>query len=126
MMKPTGKAEAPAPEFEHQDLLAGFVRLHVLHHAAEDGVYGHWMIQELAEHGYRLSAGTLYPMLHGMERRGYLISSVERRGRTQRRVYHITQLGREALQTARDKLRELFDEMLERRTGDGSSPTQRR
>ena len=55
---------------EHRDLLAGFVRLHVLHHAAEHEVYGLWMIEELARHGYRLRAGTLYPMLEAMEQRG--------------------------------------------------------
>ena len=48
---------------EHQDLLSGLIRLHVLHHAVEDEVHGQWMIEELGRHGYRLSAGTLYPML---------------------------------------------------------------
>ena len=50
---------------EHQDLLSGLIRLHVLHHAVEGEVYGQRMIEELAHHGYRLSAGTLYPMLRG-------------------------------------------------------------
>jgi PadR family transcriptional regulator len=35
---------------EHQELLAGLIRLHLLHHAAEDGLYGQWMIEELARH----------------------------------------------------------------------------
>ena len=56
---------------EHHDLLSGLIRLHALHHAAEQEVYGQWMIDELAHHGYRLSPGTLYPMLHKMERDGY-------------------------------------------------------
>ncbi|MFA5682594.1 MAG: helix-turn-helix transcriptional regulator, partial [Hydrogenophaga sp.] len=59
---------------EHHDLLSGLIRLHVLHHAAEQEIYGQWMIDELAHHGYRLSPGTLYPMLHKMERDGYLVS----------------------------------------------------
>jgi len=37
-------------------------------------------IEELARHGYKLSAG-LYPMLHDMERKGYLHSVEERSGR---------------------------------------------
>ncbi len=53
--------------------LALFV-CHVLHHAACEPVYGLAMIEELARHGYRLSAGTLYPILHGLEERGYLLS----------------------------------------------------
>jgi len=49
---------------EHQGSLAGMIRLHILHHAAEEELYGHWMIEELGRHGYRVSPGTLYPMLH--------------------------------------------------------------
>jgi PadR family transcriptional regulator PadR len=109
------KSAAPVPEMEHQDLLSGFVRLHILHHAIKDGVYGQWMIGELAEHGYRMSAGTLYPMMHAMEERGYLTSTEERLGRTRRRVYRATHMGRQALEAAEIKLRELFREMLEDR-----------
>lgn len=101
---------------EHRDLLAGFVRLHVLHHAAEHEVYGLWMIEELARHGYRLSPGTLYPMLEAMEERGYLVSRRERHGRTLRRLYRITELGREGLALAMERLRELRGEAGQHRT----------
>ena len=97
---------------EHQELLAGLVRLHILHHAAEGDIYGQWMIEELARHGYRMSPGTLYPLLHGMEDRGYLESRQERAGRSMRRLYRATPLGREALQAAKGKVRELFKEIL--------------
>lgn len=96
---------------EHQDLLAGLVRLHVLHHAAEAEIYGHWMIEELAHHGYKLSPGTLYPMLHGMERKGYLVSRKEKLGKTFRRLYRATPLGLEALAIARLRVRELVREV---------------
>ena len=36
---------------EHDDLLAGFVRLHILHHAAEGEFCGLRMIEQLASHG---------------------------------------------------------------------------
>lgn len=100
---------------EHQDLLSGLIRLHVLHHAVEDEVYGQWMIEELAHHGYRLSAGTLYPMLRSMEKKGYLVSEERRVGRSIRRVYKATDLGRDALEIARGKVRELIGEMMEHR-----------
>jgi DNA-binding PadR family transcriptional regulator len=96
---------------DHQHILAGFVRLHILHHAAEGGFYGKWMIGELAGHGYRISPGTLYPMLHTLERKGYLISRAERDGQTLRRIYRATPLGAEALELGRQKLRELFREV---------------
>ncbi len=96
---------------EHQDLLSGFVKLHVLHHAAGGEIYGLWMIDELAHHGYRIGAGTLYPLLHGMEKRGYLTSRQERFGKTFRRLYRATPLGHEALGVARARLKELFREI---------------
>ena len=55
-----------------KDLYSGLIRLHVLHHAAARPIYGSWMIEELREHGYEISPGTLYPMLHGLARKGYL------------------------------------------------------
>jgi DNA-binding PadR family transcriptional regulator len=97
---------------EHQELFAGFVRLHVLHHAAEGDLYGQWMIEELGRHGYKLSPGTLYPMLHGMEKKGYLTSRKEQTGRTFRRVYRATPLGLDALKIARVRVREFIKEVL--------------
>jgi DNA-binding PadR family transcriptional regulator len=97
----------------HQDLLTGFVRLHILHHAQDGDVYGQWIMEELGRHGYRLSAGTLYPMLHSLERKGYLRSRVKRLGRTGRRLYRTTARGRAALEEAKVKLRELVGELIE-------------
>lgn len=95
---------------DHHDLLSGLVRLHVLHHAAQHPVYGQWMIDELARHGYRLSPGTLYPMLSKMTRDGYLTCRTERQGRVSRKYYEITEKGREGLAVARERLRELKHE----------------
>lgn len=97
---------------QHNDLLSGFIRMHILHHAAEEEIYGQWIIDELARHGYRLSPGTLYPMLHKMERRGYLRSRAERIGSRSRRLYSATTLGIEALELVRLRLRELSGELV--------------
>lgn len=98
---------------DHRDLLSGFVRLHVLLHAADEPIYGSWIIEELARHGYKLSAGTLYPMLHAMEKKGYLLSHQERHGRAVRKLYVATDLGKEALEVAREKAHELVGELTE-------------
>lgn len=98
---------------EHQDLLVGLIRLHILHHAVEEDIYGQWIMDELARHGYRLSAGTLYPMLHAMERKGYLRSREKKSGRSIRRLYRATPKGVKALEEAKDKLRELVGELFE-------------
>jgi DNA-binding PadR family transcriptional regulator len=69
------------------------------------------MIHELARHGYSLSAGTLYPLLHAMERAGYLKSRTKRMGRTFRRLYRATALGRDANRVAKIQVRELIGEL---------------
>lgn len=98
---------------EFHDLLSGFVRIHILHHAAEGEVYGQWLIDELARHGYRISPGTLYPMLQTMEERGYLASREDSDGRLGRRrkVYTATPQGRRGLALARERLRDLTGEV---------------
>jgi PadR family transcriptional regulator len=96
-----------------QDLYSGLIRLHILHHAVHGPVFGLWIIEELARHGYKLSAGTLYPMLHGLENKGYLRSVEKRDGGQVRRFYRATPVGRKALQAAREKVRELFGELFE-------------
>ena len=79
-----------------QRLLGGFIRLHVLYHAEEGGIYGNWMIEELRHHGYKISPGTLYPMLRAMEKDGWIVGSDENGG-NRRRLYKITSSGRKAL-----------------------------
>jgi DNA-binding PadR family transcriptional regulator len=71
------------------------------------------MIEELGRHGYRISPGSLYPLLHGLEKKGYLRSSLHRKGRSLRKVYRATPMGRKALAAARLKVRELFRELME-------------
>ncbi len=95
------------------DLFSGMIRLHVLHHAAEGPIFGLAIIEELRHHGYQISAGTMYPILHGLERKGYLVSRYERRDGRQRRIYRITPLGRRALDAGRTKVQELFGELIE-------------
>jgi PadR family transcriptional regulator len=96
-----------------RNLYAGLIRLHILHHADEGPIFGQAMIDELGRHGYRLSAGTLYPILHSMERQGYLRSRLTMSGGRSRRVYRATPAGRKALVTARKRVQELFGEMFE-------------
>ena len=57
---------------EQRELYSGLIRLHVLYHACQEPIFGLRMIEELARHGYRLSAGTLYPLLNGMEKSSWM------------------------------------------------------
>jgi DNA-binding PadR family transcriptional regulator len=96
-----------------QELLSGLIRIHVLYHACREPIFGLGMMEELQRHGYKLSAGTLYPMLHGLERRGLLRSKKVRLGRRIRRVYRATSVGRRALEMASEKVKILLGELLE-------------
>ena len=97
-----------------RDFLRGFMRIHILHHAAEVPIYGLWMRDELARHGYDLSVGTLYPMLHELEAHGYLESERRVVGGRVRRYYRATARGRWLLDELRPTVRELVDEVAPR------------
>ena len=98
----------------YQELYSGLVRIHILYHACQGPIFGLGMIEELGRHGYRLSAGTLYPLLHGLEMKVYLRSREVRKGRSIRRVYRATAAGRKAFALAREKVQELIGELLEK------------
>ncbi len=96
-----------------RQLSSGLIRLHILHHAAKEGIFGLGMIEELARHGYKLSPGTLYPILHGLEEKGLLRSHEQGLGGKIRRVYRATAAGQRVLTAAKEKVRELFGELFE-------------
>lgn len=91
----------------------GFIKIHVLHHADEEEVYGLWLIEELRRHGYDISPGTLYPILHSLEKEKLLESRKETIGGKVRKYYKITRAGRRALKLAKGKIKELVDEVME-------------
>ena len=95
-----------------RDILLAFVRVHVLHHAVSERVFGAGMAQELARHGYALSPGTLYPLLHRLEQDGLLVSEAEVVAGKVRKYYVATAQGRQALDALRPKLAELVGEAL--------------
>ena len=97
----------------HRELYSGLIRLHVLYHASKKPVFGLEMIEELARHGYTLSPGTMYPLLHGLAKKGLLRPMRTRRRRNSRLVYRATAAGHAALAVAKDKLQELFGELFE-------------
>lgn len=96
-----------------RELYSGLIRLHVLHHAVEEPIFGLGMLEELRRHGYRISPGTLYPLLHGLEKKGYLRATERRSGKSLRKVYRATPIGKKALAAAKIKVRELFRELIE-------------
>src|SRR4030042_2619721 len=98
------------PDKITRNFFLGFIRLHILYHATQEQVFGLDLIRELARHGYNLSPGTLYPMLHGLEKDGFLQSNREVVNGKVRKYYQATEAGKRALAGAHAKVRELVDE----------------
>ena len=100
-------------KLSNRDLMGGFVRLHVLNHASTGPIFGAGIIEKLSFHGYVLSPGTLYPILHGLERDGFLRSRNEVIGKKRRRIYEITAEGQRTVILSKVRLWELFKEVFE-------------
>ncbi|RJQ40152.1 MAG: PadR family transcriptional regulator [Dehalococcoidia bacterium] len=96
-----------------RNLFLGFIRLHILYHASREPVYGLSLMEELERHGYRMSPGTLYPILHQMESNGFLSSEKSVIGGKIRKYYWITEEGNLALLQSYEKIKELSDELNE-------------
>jgi len=95
-----------------RDVFLAFVRVHLLHHAAEKPIYGVEMMDELGRHGYKLSPGTLYPIFAGLVEAGFLRSDQKVVEGKVRKYYSITSGGRKALAEFKEKIRELVGEAL--------------
>ncbi|HEC76207.1 MAG TPA: PadR family transcriptional regulator [Thermoplasmatales archaeon] len=91
----------------------GFIRIHLLYHASKSSIYGVEMIEELRRHGYNISPGTLYPILHSLEKEGFLVSESKNVDGKVRRYYRITKKGEKILREAKRKIKELIDEVME-------------
>ena len=95
-----------------REILLGFWKVHILHHASQGPVVGQWMLQELQRHGYNISPGTLYPLLNRMESHGWLRSEVDPRGGPRaRKSYYLTDQGREVLLFLHKRVEELWNEI---------------
>jgi DNA-binding PadR family transcriptional regulator len=93
-------------------LFTGFVRLHVLYHAAKEPICGVEIMEELRHHGYKIGPGTLYPVLHDLEHSGFLRGADEVVGGKRRRNFRTTARGSRLLAEARVKLEELTAEII--------------
>lgn len=96
------------------NFLLGFIKLHILYHAQKEPIFGQEFKKELKRHGYDISFGTLYPIFHKLEKRGYLKSKQENVNGKIRKYYSITKKGERILKQSKNKAKELFDELFEK------------
>lgn len=84
----------------HRDMIQGLVRLRILHAATSGPVSGVELSRDLALAGHQLSPGTLYPLLHEMEKVGWVKSKGKTVKGKRRRYYRLTKKGRGQLAQA--------------------------
>lgn len=128
MSRPPSVPGRPRPIMRDifRETFLGFIRVHLLHHAAKAPIFGTEMLDELRRHGYALSPGTLYPILHALESAGYLRSEQQLVAGKVRRYYRGTAKGVRALQKLKVKVRELTEEVLEDEHSGSAAPARRR
>lgn len=96
-----------------RDLDLAFIKIHILYHAEKELVFGVGLMEEMARHGYEISAGTMYPTLAKLEKGGYLTCSPRTVNHKQRKYYRITSAGSDLLEQMRNKIKELYEEVIE-------------
>jgi len=95
-----------------QDFVLGFIRINILYHAKAKPIYGAWLMEELERHGYKLTPGTLYPILHELEEKGVLKSHTQIVQGKKRKYYEITPQGSKVIEEIKPKIKELVNEVL--------------
>jgi len=96
-----------------REFFLGFIKIHILYHASKEPIFGLEITEELARHGYSIGPGTLYPMLHHLEREGYVERSPRVVNGKVRKYYQATTKGKLALEQSKKKIRELVTEVIE-------------
>lgn len=90
-----------------KELVKGSTALLVLSALARKEMYGYQIIQEIdeaSEHVFRMNEGTLYPILHTLQKQGLLESYWEERNTARKRKYYrITSKGLEVLQSQKEE-----------------------
>lgn len=98
---------SPQPSIWH-----GLLQLYILHQAEKRPTYGGKLKKQLALHGYYISPGSLYPLLHNLERSGLLRGWIKVYKGRARKHYEITEPGRARLQQLRAELTAAVAELL--------------
>ncbi len=96
-----------------KDILLGFIKVHILHHANKSPIFGQSFHDELKRHGYEISFGTLYPTFHSLVHQGYLKMNKQKVDGRIRKYYTITTKGKRLLQEGKIKAKQLTDELFE-------------
>lgn len=94
-------------------MFLGFIEIHILYHASKEPIFGVGIMEELKRHGYKISPGSLYPILHSLEAADLLDVEEKNIGGKIRKYYTATEEGKDVLKEAIIKADELIKEIKE-------------
>ena len=92
-----------------KSLMSGSMTMLILKLLSEKDMYGYEMIDTLrkkSQNVFELKAGTLYPLLHGLEDKGLLTVYEEEFAGKVRKYYSITKQGRRLLEQKTEEWKE--------------------
>ena len=90
----------------NKNLISGSTTLLILRLLEEKDLYGYEMIELLRQRSknvFELKAGTLYPLLHSLEVKGFLTSYESEANGKMRKYYQITKSGRRFLREQKEE-----------------------
>lgn len=99
-----------------KSLVSGSTSMLLLRLLEEKDMYGYEMIERLRSKSgnvFELKAGTLYPLLHGMESKGFLNSYEREEAGKVRKYYCITREGRRFLKEKQEEWKVYSQAVLE-------------
>jgi len=91
-----------------RSLLSGSAAMLVLRLLSEDDMYGYRITEELSarsQNVFQMKSGTLYPLLHTLEQKGWVRAYEQTESGRERRYYSITEVGRKALAEKQEEWR---------------------
>jgi PadR family transcriptional regulator PadR len=107
----------------HRDFIQGMVKIFILHQASLGPIYGNKLSKALHALGYQISPGSLYPLLHALEKSALLSSRIRvARGRM-RKYYELSAEGHLCLAGLRRELRDLVQSVILGPLPDFPAPT---
>lgn len=99
-----------------KSLLSGSTTMLLLKLLSEKDMYGYEMIETLqkrSQNVFVLKAGTLYPLLHSLEDKGYLTVYEREAGGKTRKYYSITKEGKSFLMAKKEEWKEYSSAVAE-------------
>ena len=101
----TAQTEKGEPAMD-KNLVQGSMGMMIMRLLEEKDMYGYEMIEVLRSRSnqvFELKAGTLYPLLHSLEEKGYLTSYEQEVGGKKRKYYQLTSSGKKKVSQKKEE-----------------------